>query len=170
MYKEVKVMVCNSCGRSNQNESANFCEYCGASFREGNLHESETTYNYSYQSGIGNASAQIHPPMQAQAIDISKNEKPVSFLNWLGTYAIMFIPFVGGIVLFVMLIVWSFGGNVAESKKNWARATLVFMIVMFIIVMIFVLMFIMMLKDPVFQDIFNQEMNQYNDIFKDFSY
>lgn len=169
-------MICNSCGRDNQNENANFCEYCGASFREGDLHGSEPTptNNYSYQSGTGNASAMTPPPMPAQTIEISDNKKPVSFLNWLGTYFIMLIPFVGGIVFFVMLIVWSVSSNTPESKKNWARATLAFMVIMIILTLLLVIMFFSLLRNPVFQgvfqDSFNSEMERYNDIFRNFSY
>ncbi|NLO08700.1 MAG: zinc ribbon domain-containing protein [Clostridiales bacterium] len=169
-------MICNSCGRDNQNQNANFCEYCGASLREGNVHvhETETTNNYSYQSGTGNASAEAPPPMSVQAIEINDNKKPVSYLNWLGTYFIMLIPFVGGIVFFVMLIVWATSSNTPESKKNWARATLTFMIIMLVLALILVLIFASLLRNPVFQDIFqdsfNSEFKRYNDIFRDFSY
>lgn len=172
MYNEVRAMVCNSCGRDNKNENANFCEYCGESFRESNVEKIETTYNYSNQSGTGNASAT--PLMASQAVGNGKNEKPVSFLNWLGTYAIMFIPFVGGIVFFVMLIIWSVSSNVPESKKNWARANLVFMVILIIIALIFVLMVFSMLKNPLFQEIFQEsfesEMERYNNLLNDFSY
>lgn len=167
-------MICNSCGRDNLNQNANFCEYCGASFREGNVHETETTNNYSYQSGTGNASDPIPPPMPAQAIEIKDKQKPVSYLNWLGTYFIMFIPFVGGIVFFVMLIVWAASSNTPESKKNWARATLTFIIIMFVLALILALLFVSLLKNPVFQDIFQDSFNsgfeRYNDLFRDYSY
>ena len=169
MYNEVNIMVCNSCGRNNENQDANFCEYCGASLRDGNSHETAPTYNY-YQNTTEGTSEQILPATTTQAIDINENKKQVSFLNWLGTYFIMLIPIVGGIVFFIMLIIWSVGNNAPESKRNWARATLTFMIIMIIISLLLILMFVMMLRDPVFQDLFNSEMNQYNDIFKDFSY
>ncbi|MDD4113205.1 MAG: hypothetical protein PHC56_09285 [Herbinix sp.] len=169
-------MVCNSCGRDNQNQNANFCEYCGASFREGDVHESEPTptNNYSYQSGTGNASVPTAPAVPAQAIEIKDNKKPVSYINWLGTYFIMLIPFVGWLVFLVMLIVWSTSSNTPESKKNWARATLTFAIIMIVLILILVLMFLSLIRDPIFQDIFensfNEEMNRYNDLFKDFNY
>lgn len=163
-------MVCNSCGRNNENQNANFCEYCGASFRVADAHDTVPTYNYSYQSTTESTSEQKPPTMTTQAIDINENKKPVSYLNWLGTYFIMLIPIVGGIVFFIMLIIWSVGNNAPESKRNWARATLTFMIIMFILSLLLILMFVLMFRDPVFQDIFNSEMNQYNDILKNFSY
>ena len=169
-------MVCNSCGRNNQNQNANFCEYCGASFREGEVHKPEatSTYNYSFKDESVEASAPTDQAIPAQAIEINENKKPVSFLNWLGTYAIMLIPFVGGIVFFIMLIIWSVGYNVPESKKNWARATLVYMGIMIMIALIVVLMVLSAVKNPIFQEIFqdsfNSEMERFNDIFNDFSY
>ena len=164
-------MVCNSCGRNILNESANFCEYCGASFREGNVHESEHTYNYSYQNGPGNASAQVPPPLPMHIAGINKNENPVTFKNWLGTFMIRFIPFVGSLVLFVMLIIWSTGNNVSESKKNWAKAQLVYKLITFVIFILFLFYIISVLtSDPEFMDIWNKEMQQYNDIMNNYSY
>lgn len=162
-------MVCNSCGREDLSEN-NFCGYCGASLRNDNIHEPEQTYNNFYKNEQGMTSAQLTLPKHPQAIDANTNNKPVSFLNWLGTYGIMFIPFVGGLVFFVMLIVWSFGNNVAESKKNWARATLVFSIIMFLLAMVFIAMFIMLLRDPTFKELFYQEMELYNELYNDLSY
>ncbi|HHT88872.1 MAG TPA: zinc ribbon domain-containing protein [Clostridiales bacterium] len=165
MFNEVNAMVCNSCGRNINNENANFCEYCGASVREGS--------NY-YQSEPQNASAQVPPHTPMQAIEVGNNEKPVSFLNWLGTHFIKLIPFVGGLVYFVMLLIWSFDSNTAESKRNWARAKLVYMLVMFLIAMVFVIMIIMMFNDPVFKETFwesfNKEMELYEDLYKNYSY
>jgi len=175
MYDEVKIMICNSCGRNNQNEDANFCEYCGVSLQESNLQESNVqeikpTYNYSYKNETDNTSTATPPPMTTQAIDISENKKPVSFLNWLGTYSIMLIPILGGLVFLIMLIIWSFSDSTPESKKNWARATLVYMIIMIVLAMLLILAAVLMFRNPIFQDIFNEEMNQYNDIFGEFNY
>lgn len=161
-------MVCNSCGRNNENQSARFCENCGASLKEGNVQESEPTYNYSYQSERENTSASTPP--HSQAIDIREDKKPVSFGNWLGTYFIMLIPAVGWLVFLIMLFVWAFSDGTPESKKNWARATLVFVLIMFVLSLLVALAFLSMFRSPLFQEIFNNEMNQYNDIFKDFRY
>lgn len=163
-------MICNSCGRNNNNENANFCEYCGASYRDGNIHRTEPAQSYNYQGEQGNESNHVLTAAPVQAININEKEKPVSFANWLGTYAIMLIPCVGGLVFFVMLIVWSFGGNVPESKRNWSRATLVIMVIMIMIVLAFVIMTVMMMKDPMFQELYQQQMEQYNEILKDYSH
>lgn len=154
-------MVCNSCGRDIQNENANFCEYCGDSVK--------ATNNYSYQSGTGNASAPIPGPIPPQSIGINQQEQPVKFSNWLGTYMIRFIPFVGSLVFFVMLIIWSIGHDVSESKKNWARAQLVYKLITFVIFTLFFLWIISVLtSDPVFMDTWNKEMQNYNNILNDY--
>ncbi len=160
-------MVCNSCGRQVQNEGANFCEYCGDDLRKMARTDTSPDYSYSGQYEAGNASAPVTSPMSSGDAD-NQTEKPVSFLNWLGTYLIMFIPFVGGLVFLVMLIVWSTGKNVSESKKNWARASLVFYLIIILLIILFIFMFAFMLRDPQFREIWNNEMNQYNDIFKDY--
>lgn len=156
-------MVCNSCGRTSGNENANFCDYCGASLKgkdtyvatengnsgerqlearvdstgsslfgknvegQGNDQAPQTVYGGSYVPSTEDAS-----------------EKPVSFWNFLGSMLIPFIPIVGPIVYFVMLLVWSFGSDTHPSKKNWARATLVFGIISVGIAIIFLVYFVMM--------------------------
>lgn len=148
-------MKCNNCGRQSQNETANFCDYCGASFRE----PMQTSMNLAprEQSTPGGMTmAPNHIPFQtnvAKAANQIEKEKTVSFLNWLGTYGIMFIPFVGWLVLIVMLFIWAFDHNTAPSKKNWARATLIFAGIMFIL-FIFYLIFI--ISTPMFQDMMQQ--------------
>ncbi|GHV19248.1 hypothetical protein FACS189425_09670 [Clostridia bacterium] len=45
--------------------------------------------------------------------------------SWLLTYLLLCIPIVG----FVMLFVWAFGNTADKSKQNWARASLVWMVI-----------------------------------------
>ena len=45
--------------------------------------------------------------------------------EWVMTLFLVCIPIVG----FILLLVWAFGSNCAPSKKNWARANLIWMIV-----------------------------------------
>ena len=63
----------------------------------------------------------------------SNNQSIVSIGDWIVTFILMVIP----IVNFVMLFVWAFGGNVSESKANWAKARLIFMLIGFVIVILF---------------------------------
>lgn len=107
-------MICNTCARYTKNEEANFCENCGNSFRE----HAQMAYNMEPQR-------QVEPEKE-------NSDKPITFLNWLGTYGLLFIPFVS----WVMIFVWAFGNKTSPSKKNWARATLIFMGVLIIIMML----------------------------------
>ncbi|MDF2541267.1 MAG: hypothetical protein K0S47_985 [Herbinix sp.] len=128
-------MICNTCGRNTLNEEANFCEYCGSSFRE----QARIVYNTA-------------PPQNSV---MYKKEKPISFISWLGSMAFLFIPVVGILVFVVMLFVWSFTESTLPSKKNWARAMLVVVGVAFVI---FMSMLITMIGDPAFQKYMNEYM------------
>ncbi|GAB6120347.1 hypothetical protein [Dysgonomonas termitidis] len=61
------------------------------------------------------------------------NKSVVSVGEWLITMLIMIIP----VVNFIMLFVWAFGSNTPESKANWAKAQLVWMVIGIILVVIF---------------------------------
>ena len=51
--------------------------------------------------------------------DQTSNEV-VKIGDWMVTYLITAIPFVG----IIMLFVWAFGGGTNPSKANWAKASL----------------------------------------------
>ncbi|MBN2211334.1 MAG: hypothetical protein JW709_08055 [Sedimentisphaerales bacterium] len=51
--------------------------------------------------------------------------RPVSVGDWMVTYLLMCIP----IVNLIMLFVWAFGGGTPVSKANWAKASLVWMLI-----------------------------------------
>ena len=51
--------------------------------------------------------------------------KPVTIGNWMLTYLLMCIPLVN----FILLFVWAFGSNTPESKANWAKASLIWMVI-----------------------------------------
>jgi len=53
------------------------------------------------------------------------NYKPVSVGDWMITYLLMCIPIVNLILLFV----WAFGSNTPQSKANWAKASLLWILV-----------------------------------------
>lgn len=50
----------------------------------------------------------------------------MSVKDWLITYLIMIIPIVG----FVMLFVWAFGSDTNPNKANWAKASLIWFVIM----------------------------------------
>ncbi|HCR41601.1 MAG TPA: hypothetical protein DIW41_11940 [Lachnospiraceae bacterium] len=135
-------MICNTCGRQTQNEEANFCEYCGSSFRE-NINIPEPPVLRRQAAG---------QPVEQTAPQQETSEKPISFMQWLGMYAILFlplfIPFIGWVIPLVMLFVWAFANKTPITKKNWSRATLIFLLVYFIVA-VFVIMSI--IGNPIFQ-------------------
>jgi hypothetical protein len=56
---------------------------------------------------------------------VSASNYPVSTGDWFITILITAIPVVG----IVMLFVWAFGGGVNANKANWAKATLLWMLI-----------------------------------------
>lgn len=58
-------------------------------------------------------------------MEVVNQEKPISVGEWVLTIFIAAIPLVG----FVMLFVWGFGGNAPETKANWAKATLLWILI-----------------------------------------
>ena len=64
---------------------------------------------------------------------VQKNQSVVSVGDWIITFIIMMIPFVN----IIMLFVWAFGSNTSESKANWAKAGLLFYLIMIILVICF---------------------------------
>jgi uncharacterized membrane protein YvbJ len=114
------------CGRNTENENANFCEYCGNSFREN-------------VSAITGYNSEINQTMDTnQGVQEQDKEKTISFGSWLLTMLIPFIPVVGLFAYPVLLLVWAFSNDTPPTKKNWARATLV---IILICVVIFIMLF-----------------------------
>ena len=61
------------------------------------------------------------------------NYKPMTIGDWIITLIITYIPLVG----FIMLFVWAFGGGTHPSKKTWAQAVLILMVIGIILAIIF---------------------------------
>jgi uncharacterized membrane protein YvbJ len=135
------LMVCKACGRNSSSEDANYCEYCGTSFRENvpSFRQEDYQFSNTQQSAEANTGS----------------EKPISFGNWMGTLLLPFIPVVGIFIYIVMMFVWAFGNDTPASKKNWARASLIVTAVS-IVLLIFMFTSVMM-------DIINSgvDINQY---------
>lgn len=140
-------MVCNTCGRSTQNEAANFCEYCGSSFRE----QTQGAFH-------------IEPQMQQAAVQNRPDtaEKTISFASWIGIYGILlgslFIPIIGIFCPLGILAYLSFSKKIQDSKKNWAKATLIFVIFYYIIAIGMLVLF----SNPTFSKYMNGAFNLSN--------
>lgn len=75
---------------------------------------------------------QTIPTQKAPAL-----EAVVSVGEWLVTLLIASIPLVN----IIMLLIWAFSGNTKLSKSNWAKATLIWLVIVlafyfFVVVMI----------------------------------
>ena len=64
-------------------------------------------------------------------------EQPVELGEWVLTLFLAAIPIVG----LVMLCVWGFGSNSAESKKNWAKAALIWKVIGWVISILFYVLY-----------------------------
>jgi hypothetical protein len=61
-------------------------------------------------------------------------EPPVSVGEWMLTMLVCVIP----VVNIVMLFVWAFGSNTNASKANWAKASLIWMLIGLIFAILFI--------------------------------
>jgi ribosomal protein L37E len=135
-------MECKVCGRWSANEDANFCDYCGASFRESQeysytkiaqekKHMEGTLYSGQERSNSQGAGRQNFLDSLFGGRDSTGNEKPMTFMNWLMMFAMIFLPYVGLLLFLALMVYWAVGRGVTATKKNFARAALLFCIVLF---------------------------------------
>lgn len=66
-------------------------------------------------------------------LNLQQNYRPMTIGDWLITFLIQIIPLVG----LVMLFVWAFGGDTHPSKKTWAQASLLWIVIMIVLAIIF---------------------------------
>lgn len=69
-------------------------------------------------------------------------ESVVSLRDWMFTLFLISIPVVG----FILLLVWAFDQNTKESKRNWAKATLLWGLIILVFYFV-VLMFALVLSE-----------------------
>lgn len=55
--------------------------------------------------------------------------KAMSVGDWIITFIVTAIPVVG----FILLFVWAFGSDTNLSKKNWAKAFLIFYVILIVL-------------------------------------
>jgi hypothetical protein len=149
-------MICYNCGRQIQNETANFCEYCGASFREqAQAARPEAGQPFYRIPDIQQDNFQMRDQSQMMVGQAGMQEKPIGFMSWLGTYAILgallFIPYFGWIGFVALLLFWAFSNKTPATKKNWARVTLIFVG----IVMIFLIIALVAFSSLYYEQIMN---------------
>ena len=61
------------------------------------------------------------------------SDSTMSVKDWLITLVITAIPIVG----LIMLFVWGFGSGTAATKANWAKAVLIFYLIMIVLYFVF---------------------------------
>lgn len=115
-------MNCKVCGRNIEREGANFCDYCGTSFRA-EAEPVEIQKRTVDQAIVRNGSEGANGAV----------EKEISFKNWLGTLMLPLIPIAGSVIYIVMMFVWAFSSSAPKSKRNWARANLIVTAISFIL-------------------------------------
>lgn len=128
--------VCSLCGTKIP-EGASRCPRCGASISKQSSTgiQPRSTGPSGYQSA-GPSGYQSPGPSGYQPAGYGGypypfpqiNNQPVSTGDWVVTLLVAAIPLVG----FIMYFVWAFSGGTPESKKNWARAVLIWMAIGFI--------------------------------------
>lgn len=110
-------MVCPMCGREIMNPEANYCDYCGT-----RLHGME------YKETV-----------EPQAFPEMKEKQPrVSTGLFLGVMLLPMIPMIGWILYLVFLFYWAFASSIEDSRKSFARASLIYSGITLVLVIVFV--------------------------------
>lgn len=107
-------MQCTACGRESMNPDANYCDYCGTLLR----------------------TAVYQEPAESKKETESQGEKPVPTWMFLVVMCLPFIPMVGWIAYLVVLFYWGFATSIVDSKKSFARATLIYTAVVVVLGMV----------------------------------
>lgn len=111
-------MQCTMCGREIANPEANYCDYCGTAVRNAEYRE-------------------VQPVQPASVANVEKKDRVSTWL-FLGIMCLPFIPFVGTLAYLGFLFYWGFAPSIEDSRKSFARATLIYTAIMLVLVMIFV--------------------------------
>jgi len=152
-------MFCPNCGKSNPDDSK-FCESCGTNMLEpaaappAPVQPAYTPPPQAQPAYAPPPQAQYYPSQNAVVPD---QYKPVGVGGYLGMFALNFIPFIGPLIFFIMLFVWSFGSRANINKKNLSRALLLMML---ILIVIYVAIFIVIMS--VFPDVMDQFNYEFN--------
>lgn len=100
------MMQCTMCGREIKNPDANYCDYCGTAVRSTEYRE-----------------IQVEQPKKT--VNEPKADRVSTWL-FLGVMCLPIIPFVGTIAYLVVLFYWAFASSIVDSRKSFARATLIY--------------------------------------------
>ncbi len=56
-------------------------------------------------------------------------EPSMSFVHWIVILLLPYIPMIGSFAYIVLLLVWAFGKTATTTRKNWARASLLLLLI-----------------------------------------
>ena len=73
---------------------------------------------------------------ELQQLQKQYENRPMTVGDWVGSILLLLIP----IANIVLLFVWAFGDMAPQSKRNWARAQLIWMLIAFVLVFLFYFM------------------------------
>lgn len=138
---------CKVCGRKNPLPEANFCYYCGASFREkGTDDEPERRVSEPEENSAGTEAVVSEP-------DVTQVKRPFTTFRWLGLLLLLLIPPYGWIAFLVIALISAFGANATDERRAFAKAFLIFSAI------VIVLACILIYSNP---ELMDQYMEQYN--------
>ena len=66
-----------------------------------------------------------------------QNSNAMSYKDWALTIFLASLPIIG----LILVLIWAFDSNTSINKKNWAKGTLLLMVIYFIIAMLFLFLF-----------------------------
>ena len=70
-------------------------------------------------------------------LSAQQNTTVMSYKEWALTIFLASLPIIG----FILVLIWAFDSNTRINKKNWAKGTLLLMVIYFFIIMLFLFMF-----------------------------
>lgn len=134
-------MRCMVCGREAMNPEANYCDYCGSPFRESEKNgQDATSVRNAYQdreapgeSGYtAFGTTEYREELRMPRKD-SSQAKGISVWMFLGIMCLQFVPGIG-LFAYIGVLLWlGFSPQIADARKNWARASLIYTGIMFVL-------------------------------------
>ena len=120
--------VCPGCKYSG-NDNEVYCVKCGTPLEEQGAEAPQTPQMPPFNP-------YVYPQQPKEDISVGK---------WVLYHLIPCIPFVGGLVYFIMLFVWGFSSDKNKTFQNWAKAQLIMMAISLgLVVLFFVFLFVIL--------------------------
>lgn len=131
-------MKCLNCGFE-VDPNTGICSYCNKKY-EANDNSNQNNANDQQQNSYQNPA---RPNMYSNyyAMNRPANNQEVSVGRWIGRMLISWIPFVGPLVNFIMLIVWACSDRFERTSNNWAIASIIVSLVGLLFAIIFLIIY-----------------------------